>query len=65
MDVALAQCKAAGLASSLPEMLPNIIFGKYASLVQSAPWDRHPYTVNLLQISAILRVRTLCGFLSP
>jgi len=55
---ALAQCKAAGLISSLPEALPNIIFGKYESLVRSAPWDRHSNTVDFKQICAALRVRT-------
>ena len=60
--VALAQCRAAGLTSSLPEMLPTIIFGKYESLVQSAPWDRHPYTVSLKQICATIRVRKFFAF---
>jgi len=62
---ALARCNAAGLTSSLPEMLPNIIFGKYKSLVRSAPLDRQPYTMVLKQICATLRVRTFCGLLLP
>jgi len=62
---ALARCNAAGLTSSLPEILPNIIFGKYKSLVRSAPLDRQPYTMVLKQICATLRVRTLRGLLLP
>jgi len=55
---ALAQCNAAGLTSSLPEALPNIIYGKYESLVRSAPWDRHSNTMDFKRICATLRVRT-------
>ena len=65
VGVALTQCKAVGLTSSLSKMLPNVIFGKYMSLVQSAPWDRHPYTVNLKQICVTMRVRTFCGLPLP
>jgi len=62
---ALARCNAAGLTSSLPEMLPNIIFAKYKSLVRSTPLDRQPYTMVLEQICATLRVRTFRGLLLP
>jgi len=58
---ALAQCKAAGLASSLPGALPRIIFGKYESLCLSAPWDRQSKTVEFKQICATLGVRTFFG----
>jgi len=57
LGAALAQCNAAGLATFLPDMLPNIIFDKYESLVRSAPCDRHPITVILKQICATLHVR--------
>jgi len=62
---ALARCNAAGLTSSLPETLPDVIFGKYKSLIRSAPLDRQPYTMVLKQICAILRVRTFRSFLLP
>jgi len=53
------------MTSFLPEMLPNIIFGKYKSLVRSAPLDRHSYTMDLMQICATLRVRIFCGLSLP
>jgi len=62
VGVALAQCENAGLASLLPQMLPNLIFGKYKSLVRFAPLDRHPTTVNLKEICATLRVCIFRGF---
>jgi len=61
LGVALVQSMSAG-STSLPQALPDIIFGKYESLVSSAPWDRHPITVKLKQIYAYLRVRTFIGF---
>jgi len=65
VEVALAQCKAAEITFFLPEILPNIIFDKYESFVRSAPWDRHPYAVDLKQICANLRVRTFPGLALP
>ena len=62
LGVALAQCMSAGSTSLLPQALPDVIFGKYESLVSSALWDRHPTTVKLKQICAYLRVRTFIGF---
>jgi len=58
--VALARCESAGLTLLLSEMLPNVIFGEYESLVRSAPWDRDPTTVKLKKFCATLRVRTFC-----
>ena len=62
--VALEQCTIAGSTSLFPQTPPDIIFGKYESLVSSAPWDRHPATVKLKQIYAYLRVRTFLGLSS-
>ena len=65
LEIALARCEAAGLTSLVREILPNIIFGKYESLIRSAPWHRHPYTANLKEICAILRVRIFGGLQLP
>jgi len=58
VEAALTERKSAALTSLLSQTLPNIIFGEFQSLVQSAPWDRHPITVKLKQIYANLRVST-------
>ena len=59
VEIALAHCKDAVLLPEVYKLLPNIIFGKYESLVHSKPWTRHPATVVLKQICATLMVLTL------
>lgn len=61
LGFALARCKAVGLASLLPEELPDVILRGYKAFVRSAPWDRHSTTVILKQICSTLRVRIFRG----
>ena len=63
LTIALVRCQDAGLSPRHYTLLPNIVFGKYESLVRSAPWTRHPATVILKQIYATLTVRIFHPFM--
>jgi len=56
LKITLARCEAAGLSQRLPHILPDIIYGRFRSLMKLAPWKRSPATMVLRQICAILTV---------